>query len=91
MRGVLIFKHEPRLRGVSIFTIARKKPDFGEPPASSDDDLSKLGVALACTGCTFLLKLLLLARRRANLTYPRRALTDLLLSGSLPFPAYTVV
>ena len=75
-----------RLRGVSSFTIARKKPDFGEPPASSNDDLSKLLAALACAGCTYLLKLLFLPRRRANLTYPRRALTDLLLFGSLVFP-----
>ena len=59
-----------RLRGVSIFTIARKTPDFGEPPASSDDVLSKLSVALARAGCAFLPKMLVSPRRHAHLTYP---------------------
>ena len=40
------------MRGVSILTIACKKPHFGEPPVSLDDDSSAFDVALACAGCT---------------------------------------
>ena len=68
--GCAFSKMSSRLRGVSIFTITRKKPHFGEPPASFDDVLSWLDAALACAGCTFLPKMLVSPQRRAHSTYP---------------------
>ena len=59
-------KLSSRLRGVSVFTIARKKPHFGEPPGSLDDLLSTHDAALACAGRALLLKMLVSPRRCAN-------------------------
>ena len=73
--GCSFSKMSSRLRGVSIFTITRRKPHFGEPSVSFDDVLSALDAALACAGCTFLPKAFVSPRQRAHSTYPRSEFT----------------
>jgi len=73
--GCSFSKMSSRLRGVSIFTITRKKPHFCEPPVPFDGALLAPHAALACSGCSFLPKMLVLPRRRAHFTYPRSEFT----------------